>query len=242
MNQKKRGKSRTKGKHRKPETIYSLEEANDRLADIFRNHEFGDFPHKERMELARFYRLLMENQVHENFTRLTRLRDVAIKHFIDSLIVPRLTELKFPLLDIGTGPGFPGIPLKILYPTERVVLAEGVRRRVDFLKKVRDEMGLENLDVIGRKIDKEFALPMAGVITRALADLNQTLEDVSQCLNIGGRVFFMKGPNVDEELEKAHKDWSEFYQLVEDHAYELPKTPHQRRLIVYEKIKTPELG
>jgi hypothetical protein len=78
----------------------------------------------------------MENQEKENFTRLLKLNDIGIKHFIDCLIVTELTKLKFPLIDVGTGPGFPGIPLKILYPSERIILAEGVQRRVEFLKDV----------------------------------------------------------------------------------------------------------
>ncbi len=101
----------------KPEQIYGKEEANDRLADIFRNHEFS-CSHQERSKLAEFYTILMRNQEHQNFTRLLKLKDIAIKHFIDSLIVADLVDIKFPLLDVGTGPGFPGVPLKIRYPTE----------------------------------------------------------------------------------------------------------------------------
>ena len=105
-----------KGKHKKPETIFSIEEANDRLADIFRNHSFTGVSHEQRKALAHFYRLLMENQEKENFTRLLKIRDIAIKHYIDCLLVPQLTKLQFPLMDVGTGPGFPGIPLKVVFP------------------------------------------------------------------------------------------------------------------------------
>jgi len=228
------------GKHKKPETIYSLHEANDRLADIFRNHGF-QCSHEVRLKLAHFYRLLMENQEKENFTRLLKLRDIAIKHFIDCLIVPQLTELKFPLLDVGTGPGFPGIPLKLLFPDKKILLAEGVQRRVEFLKHVRQEMNLQELDIVGRNINKHFVYPVNGVITRAVEDVRNTLGNVLSCLQVGGWVYFMKGPGVDPEIPMALKEYGQYYQLKKDISYTLPETPHQRRLVIFEKIKNAPL-
>lgn len=226
------------GTHKKPDTIYSAEEANNRLSDIFRNHGFADFPHKERGQLVEYYRLLMTHQLTDNVTRLVRFNEIGIKHFIDSLMVPRLTKLMFPLLDVGSGPGFPGIPLKIVFPKDRIILSEGVRRRVEFLKAVRDELKLEDLQVVGRKIDPTFELPVKGVITRAFAETSSTLNDISRCLQVGGQVYLMKGPSVDPELLAAQKKWGEYFELVEDHTYELPQTPHKRRLIVFKKIKS----
>src|SRR5665213_2536215 len=112
----------TKGVHRKPENIYSKEEADARLYDLFRHHGFADFPHAERHQLVEFYLLLMNHQLTDNVTRLVRFRDIGIKHFIDSLMVTKLTNLMFPLLDVGTGPGFPGIPLKIMHPNDKIIL------------------------------------------------------------------------------------------------------------------------
>jgi 16S rRNA (guanine527-N7)-methyltransferase len=230
-----------KGRHKKPETIYSIEEANDRLADVFRNHNFQGVTHEQRKQLAHFYRLLMENQENENFTRLLKIRDIAIKHFIDCLIVPQLTTLQFPLMDVGTGPGFPGIPLKIAFPQERIILAEGVQRRVEFLKNVREKMNLQNLDIIGRNINPYFAYPVNGVITRAVEDVRNTLTNVLTCLQLNGTVYLMKGPNVDPEIKMAEQELGEFYKLEQDVAYTLPGTTHDRRLLVYRKIKLAPL-
>jgi 16S rRNA (guanine527-N7)-methyltransferase len=234
-------KSRQGFKHRKPEQVYDENQANDRLLDIFKNHEFGHISHQERMNLAKFYVLLMENQEKENFTRLLTLRDVAIRHFIDCLIVPKLVNLQFPLLDMGTGPGFPGIPLKILFPKEKIILAEGVQRRVEFLKHVRDEMQLENLPIIGRNINPFFAYPVQGVITRAVEDIRNTLINSMTCLQTGGCVYFMKGPNVDPEIPLAAKEVGEYFKLEKDISYSLPHTTHERRLLVYRKVKMGSL-
>ncbi len=231
-----------KDTHKKPEKIFAPAEADSRLYDIFRHHGFEDFPHEQRRRLVEFYGLLMNHQLTDNVTRLVKFRDIAIKHFIDSLIVTRFCDLTFPLLDVGTGPGFPGIPLKIMFPDKKIILAEGVRRRVDFLKAVREEMGLTELDIIGRNIDSTFALPVKGVITRALEEISNTLENVSQCLEVHGKVFFMKGPNCTQEIKDAVKKWGEYFELEKYIDYELPNTPNKRKLVIFRKIRTPQLA
>ncbi len=233
--------SRNLGRHKKPVKIFSLEEADERLADIFRNHGANYISHSLRKQLAQFYVLLMENQERENFTRLLTLKDVGIKHFIDSLIITQLTQLQFPLLDIGTGPGFPGIPLKLYFPSEKILLAEGVQKRVQFLKLIREKMKFQNLDIVGRNINEEFVYPVRGAITRAVEEISNTLRHVLFSVQNEGRVYFMKGPGVDEEIRRVPPELLKFYKLVEDHTYTLPNTPHQRRLVIYEKIFTPPL-
>ena len=224
----------------KAETIYSVDQANDRLADIFRNHDFK-CSHSERHKLAHFYHLLMQNQEHQNFTRLLKLKDIAIKHFIDSLIITELCNLQFPLMDLGTGPGLPGIPLKIRYPEQKILLAEGVQKRVEFLKTVRESMQLKNLDIIGRNINPYFVYPVRGVITRAVEDIPNTLRNVLSCLQCGGFVYFMKGPGVDPELKMVPDDLKEYYHLEKDIAYDLKHTSNHRRLVIYKKIKNAPL-
>ncbi|MCK6597430.1 MAG: 16S rRNA (guanine(527)-N(7))-methyltransferase RsmG [Bdellovibrionaceae bacterium] len=230
-----------KGKHRKPNEVFSLEEANDRLYDVFKNHEFDLVSHEQRKQLAHYYRLLMLNQEKENFTRLLSLKDIAIKHFIDSLIILKHTQLSFPLMDLGTGPGLPGIPLKIFYPNEKILLAEGVQRRVNFLKHCREELQLNHLEIIGKNIFPDFVYPVYGVITRAVEDISNTMNNVMGCLQVGGKIFFMKGPGVDPEITKATQEMSEFYTLEQDIAYDIPHTPNQRRLVIFKKIKSKEL-
>lgn len=241
------GSAQLKGKHRRSEESFSLDEAEDRLRDVFERHGLQDFPHAKRRTLARFYMLLMDNQNERNFTRLLTLRDVGIKHFVDCLVVPELLRqnevpLLFPLLDVGTGPGFPGIPLKILFPDQRIILAEGVQKRVEFLKSIRDELGLGSpdapLDILGRNINSEVFLPVNGVITRAVEDASNTLGNVIHTLQTGGRVYLMKGPNCGPEIPMALEKWSEYYRLEKDIAYTLKGTPHERRLLVFQKLKS----
>ena len=135
---------------------WGVKVANEVLYTCMRlNGHYGwakDLPHEQRRQLAHFYTLLMTEHEHQNFTRLLNIRDVAIKHFVDCLIVSVLHPLQFPLLDIGTGPGFPGIPLKIKHPNDRIILADGVQKRVEFLKTVREQLILKSFDIIGCNI------------------------------------------------------------------------------------------
>ena len=241
-------------RHRKSTETYTLDEAEDRLRDLFERHGLPNVPVMQRRALARFYLLLMANQNERNFTRLLTLRDVGIKHFVDCLCVPQILQehgvpLLFPLMDVGTGPGFPGIPLKIAFPKERIILAEGVQKRVEFLKEVRSELGFafgpgtsekgENapLDILARNVNEECFVSVQGVITRAVEDASNTLGNVIHALQTGGRVYLMKGPNCDPEIEPALQKWSEYYELERDIHYELVKTPQKRRLLVFRKIK-----
>ncbi|MCX7675213.1 MAG: 16S rRNA (guanine(527)-N(7))-methyltransferase RsmG [Bdellovibrionaceae bacterium] len=224
-----------KKRHKKPEVIFSLPEAEVRLRDIFHNHQATWFTPKMISQLAKFYRLLMEAQEKINITRLVSLREVAIKHFIDCGIVSQLTQLPFPLLDIGSGPGFPGIVLKIIYPDAPMLLAEGVQKRVDFLKRVRDELELRELSIIGRYVTPEFEYPVRGVITRAVEDMRNTLSNVCHSLQTGGKAYFMKGPQADPELDLVHRAFGDAVTLEQDIAYSLPHTPHKRRLVIWKK-------
>mgnify|MGYP001375477208 CR=1 FL=1 len=231
-----KAQKRSRG-HLISDVIYSTQEANDRLFDIFKNHDFSHIEHHERLAMAHYYQLLMLEQQNQNFTRLMKFRDIAIKHFIDCAIVKDLCDLQFPLMDLGSGPGLPGIVLKILYPEEKIFLAESVWRRVEFLQTVREKMNLENLHIFGRSINPTFFYPVRGVISRAVEDISNTLNNIKHCLQVGGKVYFMKGPNVDVELQAALQNHSDYYQLVQDHSYQLPRTSHQRRLLVFEKIQ-----
>lgn len=230
------------GRHKKPQTVLSPHEADERLKDIFYNHEFAHISHDVRAQLVQFYQILMAQQQKENFTRLLSFRDIAIKHFIDCLIVAQKTKLSFPLLDMGTGPGFPGIPLRMIVPLEnKIILAEGVQKRVEFLKIAREQLNLKNLDILGKNITPEFVYPVNGVITRAVEDIGNTLKNVLNCLSLGGKVFLMKGPQVDPEIKPALEAWGQYYKLSEDIAYSLPHTPHERRLLVFTKIKSADV-
>ncbi len=222
---------------KRSEADLSLNEVDNRLYDFFTNHGFGDYSHERRRQLAQFCITLLQHQKKQNLTRLTKISEIAIKHFIDCLMIARLTTLRFPLLDVGSGAGFPGIPLKIEFPDKPMILAEGVQKRVQFLKEVRKVLGLKSLDIVGRKIDAQFNYPVDGVITRAVEEISTTLGRVLGSLRLGGEVYLMKGPNCTAEIDHANKAWKNHFALKEEICYHLPETQHERRLVIYTRIQ-----
>lgn len=228
------------GKHRTSQESFSPEEALDRLVDIFRNHGFEDYPLEKLKTLRDFYTVLVSEQKKINFTRLVNLKDIAIKHFIDCLMVPSIHNLRFPLLDMGTGAGFPGLPFAVHYQDNaesKIYLSEGVQKRVEFLKIARDKLKLQNVQIIGRNITADFHYPIETLVTRAVEDVLNTLEKAKGFLNSGGEVLFMKGPNCQAEIDQFLKSNNPFFELKKDIAYTLPSTPHHRRLLIFERTK-----
>jgi len=183
--------------------------------------------------LWEFHRLLRARNASDDLTRLVGFESIVVKHYVDSMIVGSMIRLPSPLLDLGTGAGFPGIPLKIRYPRLRLVLVDTHARRVRFLEDACALLGLRDVTVRKLKATREsLREPVAGVITRAFERMAATIERTSGCLGPGGQLVFLKGPSVDRELEEALDLHGKAVALVRDEAYTLPRTPHRRRLVV----------
>ncbi|MHC4871970.1 MAG: 16S rRNA (guanine(527)-N(7))-methyltransferase RsmG [Planctomycetota bacterium] len=187
-----------------------------------------------------FYLRLKERNKEINITRIHKFDDTVVRHFVDCIIVGKYTKLPSPILDIGSGGGFPGVPLKIVNPDTEIILGEGRKLRVEFLEEVRKCLRLPKLYIYGHQIHPSFTDPINGAITRAVEVVPKTLARVRGGLQKGGRVILMKGPKVDPELEEAAKTFKDEYKLIEDHAFVLPGTDHKRRVVVYERLIGPE--
>lgn len=183
-----------------------------------------------------YHRMLRAANEELNLTRIHNFENMVLKHYVDSLLVLRFEELPSPLVDMGSGPGLPGIPLKIARPDVHMILAEPRGARADFLRDVVTRLKLANVEVYANKIGRSFRTPVAGVITRAVAAIPETLDRVMHCLEPGGRMLFMKGPECDDEIALGRATHETSFRLVSDHAYQIPGTTHDRRLVVYERL------
>jgi len=190
-------------------------------------------------QLWTYHGLLRQSNPELNLTRVHNFDNMVIKLYVDSILPADLVQLPSPLLDLGTGPGMPGIPLKIYQPHLEILLAESRRKRVDFLSTVVDRLLLAGVRIIEKKIGAGFQEPVAGVITRAVETMAKTLERVCGCLATGGMVIFMKGPNCEAELDEVKSRWLSAYKLVLDRSYIIPHTRHHRRLVVMERLDLP---
>lgn len=189
-------------------------------------------------QFAEFYKFLMNYNKKYNLTRLTTFEEVSLKHFVDCLYVSQLTSLPSPLMDMGTGAGFPGVPLKIALPQVRIILVEGVQKKVEYLKQLRTKLNLKDLDIIGRNADSKFNYPVEGVITRAVETCTATLRNVVNCVGPGGRVFLMKTPGIDQEIEEAKREMGQIFKLVMNKDYRLGATTHERKLVIFERLRS----
>lgn len=190
-------------------------------------------------QLWAYHLLLRRFNPKLNLTRIHNFENMVIKLYVDSILPAHLLSLPTPLLDLGTGAGMPGIPLKILCPQVEILLAESRHKRVEFLKRAIEHLDFQGIRVIEKKIDSTFQEPVAGVITRAVEKMSETLVRIHGCLAPGGKVIFMKGPHCDAELENIRHKSRSNYDLVIDQSYVIARTSHRRRLLVFERLDQP---
>lgn len=193
---------------------------------------------KQIQQLWQYHNLLRKRNEEYDLTRIYQFDNMVQKHYIDCVLVAKLLEwnLPSPLLDIGTGAGLPGIPLKIACPETELILSEGRHKRIAFLHEVVGALGLRDIEVYEGKIYPSFSRSVNGVITRALESIPKTLDRVMKCLAPGGRSIFMKGPSCNDELEEAVSAFRDTYKLSQDLSYTIPHSSHHRRLIVFKRL------
>jgi 16S rRNA (guanine(527)-N(7))-methyltransferase RsmG len=182
-----------------------------------------------------FHNLIRRNNDALDLTRIRSFESMVVKHYVDSGLVARLIGLPSPLLDIGSGAGFPGIPIKIVRPEMEILLSEGRKRRAAFLTAACRLLKVTGIRVYPHRVSGDFEHPVGGVITRAVETISRTLDRVSPFLAPGAQAIFMKGPNCQPEIDHALSQTVGDFSLKRDIPYTIPGTPHRRRLIVFVK-------
>ncbi len=176
-----------------------------------------------------------------NLTAITNPRDIAIKHFVDSLAPAGCIPDGARLLDIGSGAGFPGIPLKMLKPSIAVLLIDAVRKKINFLKQVLRILGLENIEA--RQIRTENLLKGTGqatsfdvIISRALSDLPPFVKSALPLLAKQGTIIAMKGKVDEKELDAVRADAPGDQYSLEVVRYRLPSIRAPRSIVILKHL------
>lgn len=165
----------------------------------------------EKEQINQFYiymNLLLEWNEKINLTAITNPKEVILKHFVDCATILNYVDGK--VLDMGSGAGFPGIPLKILKPQIELKLVDSLNKRINFLTIIIKELKLKNIEAIHSRAEelgrnKEYREKFDVVVSRAVAQTNILAEYTIPFCKIGGKCIFMKGANIQEELSNSKK-------------------------------------
>jgi len=184
-------------------------------------------------KLEKFYNLLVEWNQKINLTRIIEKEDVYLKHFYDSLTITKVVNLEEveTLCDVGTGAGFPGIVLKIVYPNLKITLIDSLLKRVNYLNEIIKELDLKDIKAIHTRAE-EHKEKYDIITARAVANIEKLLKYTMHLVNKNGKLIAMKG-NIEEELNlDVQKNINRKYKIEQIEKFILPKENSARSLVV----------
>ena len=195
--------------------------------------------------LNRYYEMLIDTNKVMNLTTITEYSEVVIKHFADSAAIGCITDMNgnIDVIDVGTGAGFPGIVLKIVYPQLSVVLLDSLNKRVNFLKNVITELGLTGISAIhGRAEDiarnKDYREKFDLCVSRAVANMSSLSEYCLPFVKVGGRFIPYEADGCDEEVKTASKAVNILGGKIRKiESYVIPDTDICRKFVVIDKLR-----
>lgn len=202
--------------------------------------EFND---KQLSQFYEYMNLLLEWNEKINLTAITEPEEVILKHFIDSLTINKYIENNKSIADVGTGAGFPGIPLKIYRPDLNITLVDSLNKRINFLNNVISKLDLKDIFTVHSRIedfgkDKKYRENFDYVTARAVANLTTLSEYLIPISKIGGKCICMKGNDISEEIENSKKAINILGgRIQKQDEFKLPNSDISRNIIVIDKIK-----
>ena len=213
------------------------------LEDVLASFSF-DLSQKQKEQFQLFFEAMVEKNKVMNLTTITDWNDVLVKHFIDSVMVMRQVNLEKTraLIDLGTGAGFPGIPLKILFPEVSMTLVDSLQKRIHFLEEVKETLGFKDLilvhgraEELGQREDLREQFDVC--VSRAVSQLVVLSEFCLPFVKVGG--FFVSYKSADCEAEvNAAKNAMKILggKLRKIDQFILPNSDFGRSLVVVEKV------
>lgn len=203
----------------------------------------------QEQQFIDFYEYLVEKNKVMNLTGITEFQEVLVKHFLDSLACVKAVDMQKVknIMDVGTGAGFPGVPLKIAFPHLEACLLDSLKKRVNFLEETFALLKLTDIAAIHGRAEeyaknKAYREKFDLCVSRAVSNLATLSEYCLPYVKVGGSFISYKSGTVQEEVEQAEKAVKILGGKIKDVVYfQLPDSEIQRSLVVIEKVK-PTLG
>lgn len=201
---------------------------------------------EQRQQFVDFYEHLVEKNKVMNLTGITEFQEVLVKHFLDSLACVKAVDIKKVkrMMDVGTGAGFPGVPLKIAFPHLEACLLDSLKKRVNFLEETFDLLKLTDITAVHGRAEeyaknKAYRESFDLCVSRAVSNLATLSEYCLPYVKVGGSFISYKSGTVQEEAEQAEKAVKILGGKIRDVVYfSLPDSEIQRSLVVIEKVKS----
>lgn len=204
----------------------------------------------EEKQINQFYtymNLLLEWNEKINLTAITEPEEIILKHFIDSMTIANNIEKNARLIDVGTGAGFPGIPLKIIREDIEVTLLDSLNKRIVFLQEVIKQLSLTKIEAIHSRAEefgknKKYRESFDYATSRAVANLSTLSEYLIPLVKLKGCCISMKGPDVKEEIQQSKNAILLLGGKIEKiEKFQLPKSDIDRNVIIIRKVKSTPL-
>lgn len=198
-------------------------------------------------QINKFYKymkILLEWNQKINLTAITDCEEIILKHFVDSLTIAKYIDKKSYLVDVGTGAGFPGIPLKIVREDLNVVLLDSLNKRIMFLNELINQLDLKNIEAVHSRVEefgrnKKYREKFDVATSRAVANLSTLSEYMMPLVKVDGKCVCMKGKEIEQELQDAKNAINVLGGKVVDKVeFQLLDNDINRSIIFISKVKS----
>ena len=198
---------------------------------------------EQQNQFYMYMNLLIEWNQKINLTAITEPKEIILKHFIDSLTILKEIKNDSKVIDVGTGAGFPGIPLKIANPSLNIVLLDSLNKRINFLNEVIEHLKLKSIETIHARIEEvgkneKYREQYDVVTSRAVSNLNVLAEYMLPLTKLGGKCICMKGAEVEEEIENSKNAINLLGgKILKVDTFELANENIKRNIVIIKKEK-----